>query len=440
MPKNVFRTAVVASVAVLALPLTPASPATAPTAVAAATDSFYAYDGAEPLSSYAPGDVLKTRTLTYHLTDLSQGRRATQILYRSTDAQGRPVANVTSVVHSGSGDGTRVVLLNSAYDSLDPEDGPSRGIAGTGSVFAPEELLLGQLLDRGYDVILTDTEGQDAHFAAGPEYGRLTLDSIRAATRAPQTGFGSATRFGLMGYSGGAIATHWAAVLAPGYAPDVNKKLVGFAEGGLLVDPAANLRYVGGSTSWAGIIPMALIGISRSYDVDFTPYLNSYGVETLAKLRKASPLDVLLGQYKGLTWQKLAKPEYADPASVPEFVEQVNKLNLGQAPTPTIPGYIVQGDNGPLAGTFSNIPGIGSGDGVMVSGDVRSLARQYCARGNTSIAYEQHELLAHGGTFPVWKYPALDWIDDRFDGRTPPSSCGRIPAGNSLAPVSPATR
>ncbi|MFF0557514.1 hypothetical protein [Streptomyces sp. NPDC004266] len=32
---------------------------------------------------------------------------------------------------------------------------------------------------------------------------------------------------------------------------------------------------------------------------------------------------------------------------------------------------------------------------------------------------------------------AIDWIDDRFAGRTAPTSCGSIPAGNSLAPERP---
>ena len=32
---------------------------------------------------------------------------------------------------------------------------------------------------------------------------------------------------------------------------------------------------------------------------------------------------------------------------------------------------------------------------------------------------------------------AIGWLGDRFTGRTAPSDCGRIPAGNSLAPEQP---
>lgn len=183
---------------------------------------------------------------------------------------------------------------------------------------------------------------------------------------------------------------------------------------------------------------MAVIGAARSYDIDFKPYLNDYGTQVFKKLEHASIINAL-GQYPGLTWKKMVKPQYADPNSVPPFVEAVNKLNLGSAPTPDAPGFIVQGSGGVLEGTLSNLPGIGRGDGVMVAGDVRALARQYCDKGSTSIKYQQYDLLSHVGAAVPWAPAALGWLNDRFAGKTPPSDCGRIPAGNSLAPEVPTT-
>ncbi|MEU6883071.1 lipase family protein [Streptomyces sp. NPDC046712] len=412
------------------------------TATATASDAFYTYDGSEPLSSFAPGAVLKTRTLQYHLIGIPTPLKAVQLLYRTTDAQGRPAANVTTVVRSLTGDGSKAVSYQSFYDSLNPEDGPSRAIAGDvslgGLIPNVEAIFIAPLLAQGYDVVIPDTEGQRANFAAGPEYGTNTLDSIRAATRSAETGLNSDTAFGLIGYSGGAIATNWAAALAPSYAPDVNRKLVGYAEGGLLVAPAHNLKYVDGSLAWSGVIPMAVIGASRSYDIDLRPYLSGYGLEVYKELEQGSIIDAL-GHYPGLTWKKMAKPEYADPNSIPAFLEAVNKLNLGSAATPTIPGFIAQGNAGVLEGTFSHHPGIGTGDGVMVAGDVRTLARQYCATGDQAVKYSQYGLLSHLGAPVVWAPHALGWLNDRFAGRTAPSDCGRIPAGNSLAPEKPAS-
>ncbi|MFB7265067.1 lipase family protein, partial [Streptomyces nojiriensis] len=283
MSKAAVRLIAVAVVTAAAMTAAPAATAaqSAPAAATATTgDPFYTYGGSAPLSAFAPGTVLKTRTLQYHLLGISTPLKAVQLLYRTTDAQGRPAANVTTVVRSPTGDRSKAVSYQSFYDSLSPEDGPSRAIAGNvslgGLIPNVEAVFLAPLLTQGYDVVIPDTEGQRANFAAGPEYGTNTLDSIRAATRSAQTGLNSTTAFGLMGYSGGSIATNWAAALAPSYAPDVQRKLVGYAEGGLLVDPAHNLKYVDGSLAWSGVIPMAVIGVSRSYGIDLKSYLNGY--------------------------------------------------------------------------------------------------------------------------------------------------------------------
>ncbi|MFF7633201.1 lipase family protein [Kitasatospora sp. NPDC008050] len=435
MSRRSVQSLAVAAVAAMALAAAPC--ASAATSSSATSDAFYTYSGSAPLSSFAPGTVLRTRTLQYHIEGIPTPVTAIQLLYRTTDAQGRPSANVTSVVRSITGNSTKAVSYQSFYDSLNPQDGPSRAIAGNvtlgGTIANFESVALSALLLQGDNLVIPDTEGQSADFAAGPEYGYNTLDSIRAATNSPLTGLNSATEFGLMGYSGGSIATDWAAALAPGYAPDVNKNLVGFAEGGVLVDPAHNLKYVNGSVVWSGVIPMSIIGVSRSFGIDLTPYLNSYGLQVYNRLQNGSLLDAL-GHYPGLTWQQIAKPQYADPDSVPAFVEAVNRINLGSAPTPTVPGYIAQGDGGVLEGTFGNPPGIGTGDGVMVAGDVRALADQYCATGNNAITYDQYSLLSHLGTAAAWAPKAASWLNDRFAGKPAPSDCGHIAAGNSLAP------
>ncbi|MEU6285265.1 lipase family protein [Streptomyces sp. NPDC047028] len=444
--KRVLATAVVAALASAAVPAATAaaattSPSSSPTSSSSSGDAFYTYDGSKPLSSYAPGAVLKKRTLTYHIVGVPTPLKAIQLLYRTTDAQGRPAANVTTVVRSITGDGSKAVSYQSFYDSLNPADGPSRAIAGDvslgGLIANTENLFLAPLVAQGYTVVIPDTEGQSADFAAGPEYARNTLDSIRAASDpAADTGMSTDTRVGLIGYSGGAIATNWASALAPSYAPDVNERLVGFAEGGLLVDPAHNLKYVNGSLVWSGVIPMAVIGVARSYGIDLKPYLNDYGLKVYSSLEHGSLLDAL-GHYPGLTWKKLTKPAYNDPDSIPEFVEAVNKVNLGSAPTPTIPGFIAEGNGGVFEGTFGNPPGIGRGDGVMVSGDVRALARQYCATGKAPLKFHQYDLLSHIGTAAAWAPQALAYLNARFTTEPAPTSCGSIPAGNDLTPEQP---
>ncbi len=398
-------------------------------------DPFYAYQGSIPLSSIAPGTVLKTRVLSYHVAGLALPVSAVQLLYRSTGQIGQPTVNVTSVLRPPLRLGPpTVVSYQSFYDSLNPEDEPSYAISGGltlgGLIPTAESALIVPALLAGETVVVPDTEGENADFSAGPEYGMSTLDSLRAALSSPATGLAGARKVGLIGYSGGAIATEWAAELAPSYAPDVNSRIVGAAMGGTLVDPAHNLHYVEGSTIWAGVIPMGLIGISRAFEVDLTPYLSEYGLQLFNKLQRASITQVL-GAYPGLTWAQLAKPQYPTPESVPVYVQVSNQLIMGSGGTPTAPLFIGQGAGGELEGTAGNKPGIGRGDGVMIAGDVRSLAREYCGRG-LPVQYVQYEDLSHIPSALAWLPEAATWLNARFAGQAAPQDCAQIAPGNPL--------
>ena len=152
----------------------------------------------------------------------------------------------------------------------------------------------------------------------------------------------------------------------------------------------------------------------------------------MARLEDAS-IGNVLAQYPGLTWQELVKPEYADPNTVPEYVDVVNKINMGTAATPTIPMFIAQAANGTIEGTQPGGPGVGAGDGVMITGDVRTLARKYCDAG-LPIQYDQYDTISHFLGAMLWLPGALTWIDDRFTGKPAPSNCASIAPGNSLAP------
>jgi hypothetical protein len=400
-------------------------------------DPFYEYAGPVPLAEIAPGTVLGTRTLNYHVAGVPLPVQAVQLLYRSTSELGEPTVNVTSVLKPPLSIGTpQIVAYQSFYDSLNPADEPSYAISGGltlgGAIPQVESALIGPELLAGRTVVVADTEGENADFAAGPEYGINTLDSLRAALASPATGLAATKKIGLIGYSGGAIATEWAAELAPTYAPDINGKLVGAAIGGVLVDPAHNLHYIEGSLSWAGVIPMAIIGVSRAFHIDLTPYLSEYGAQLYAKLEKASIAEAL-AHYPGLTWAQLAKPEYPTPESIPIYVHVVNQLIMGTGGTPTAPLFIGQGALSELEGTPGNKPGIGEGDGVMIAGDVRSLAREYCERGDR-VLYDQYPL-GHITAAVPWIATAVPWLASRFAGAAAPQNCASIEPGNPLTPI-----
>ena len=400
-------------------------------------DPFYSYEGKPHLNRIAPGTVLKTRSVPFHIAGIEQPITAVQLLYRSTSELGKPTVNVTSVLLPPVNLGTTVLSYQSFYDSLSTADDPSYAISSGGfpggEIAQVESVLITPALLAGETVVVPDTEGEEADFSAGPVYGYNTLDSLRAALSSPATGLASNAKIGLAGYSGGAIATEWAAQEAPTYAPDVNSNIVGAAMGGVLVEPAHNLKYVEGSSTWASIIPMSLDGLSRAFHLDLTPYLSAYGKELLEKDQH----DSITNEEKvpGLTWSQLAKPEYPTPETIPVFVSTANKLIVGRKGTPTVPFLIGQGNGGEeFEGTPGNKPGIGPGDGVMIAGDVRSLARQWCGQG-LAVKYTEYQHLGHIEGAGPWLPEASAWLGERFLGVAAPQNCAEIAPGNSLAPI-----
>ena len=383
-----------------------------------ARDPFYKYEGKPKLKKIAPGTVLKTRSVPFHIEGIELPVTAVQLLYRSTSELGKPTVNVTSVLLPPVKLSTSVVSYQSFYDSLNTEDDPSYAISGGnpsgGEIAQAESGLITPALLAGETVVVPDTEGEEADFSAGPVYGYNTLDSLRAALSSPATGLSAASKIGMAGYSGGAIATEWAAELAPKYAPDINANLVGAAMGGVLVDPAHNLKYVEGSSNWASIIPMSLDGLTRAFHLDLTPYLTPYGKELLEEDQDKSITNEV--STPGLTWSEVAKPEYPTPDSIPVFVKTANKLNVSTG-TPTVPFLIGQGNGGEeFEGTAGNKPGIGPGDGVMIAGDVRTLAREWCSRG-VSVHFTEYQHLGHIEGAVPWLAEATPWLTARFLGQ-----------------------
>lgn len=402
-----------------------------------AEDAFYDYTGSAALESIAPGTVLKTRTTAAHFQTLPLPIKAVQLLYRTTSQTGEPIATATTVLQPIFAFGKpKLISYQSFYDSLTPDCQPSYALAGgfdRGLIASAESLLLVGFLLQGYTVVTSDFEGQNPAFAVGPQYGMATLDGIRAAYNSPKTGLSEATKVGMLGYSGGAIATEWATELAATYAPDVNERLVGSAIGGVFANPIRNLDYVDGSLLWSGVMPMALIGIARGFEINLTKYASEYGKKLLKDLNDACLVDAI-GHYPGLTFAKLVKPQFADPTAIPELVRVINQLIMGTGGTPTVPMLIRQGTGGELEGTSGSQPGIGPGDGVMIAGDVRTLAREYCSRG-VVVDHQEYPLLSHIPSAVPFFAEATLWLGQRFAGKTAPSNCGDIKPGNPVAPL-----
>ena len=382
-------------------------------------DPFYSYSATD-LNGVAPGSILRQRTIPNADLGTSTPISATQVLFRTTGEQGEPTATVATIIQPATPAAvTRIVSYQTAYDALGPVCDPSYTLQGGNSGYdSDEQTLIGSYVAAGYTVVDTDYEGTNLDWGAGQESGYNTLDGIRAAENlldVPR----ATTPVGLVGYSGGSIATEFASELAPKYAPGVD--IVGVAEGGIPVDFAHNLTYVNGSADWSGVIPAVLVGVGRGFGINLRPYLSPDGVQ-ITNTVSSQCINNFLGSYPGLTVQKLLKAKYQNFLGIPVFADTINHLIMSRTGTPKGPLFIGVGNKD------------GTGDGVMIANDDEALAHTYCQRG-VSVQFNTYSGQDHDNAAVPFELGAFGFLTARLTGVPATNGCSSIEAGNSLAPV-----
>jgi hypothetical protein len=384
-------------------------------AVLPSKDPFYRWS--KPLGGVAPGTVLRRRTVKL-VPAINGIATATQVLYRTRTQLGAPAATVATIIRPASGGARKIVSYQSYYDGLGAQCDPSYTLAGGGASDATEAGLIGSYVAAGSTVVVSDYEGQNNAFGAGQQSGYGTLDGIRAAERVVHAG--ARTPVAMVGYSGGSIATQFAAELAPKYAPKL--RIMGAAAGGIPVDLAHNLRYTNGSKVWASATPGVILGVGRAYGIDMTRYASKYGRKVFSQV-KGKCLGQYLGKYPGLRVAQLFKPGFKDYLRVPAFATLLNGLTMGNSGVP----------RGPLLFGVGNADG--TGDGVMVAKDVAGLANEYCGRG-VNVTFHEYKGDDHTHAAVPFFTQAASFIAARLAGkRIPGTPCGKVGRGNSLAPL-----
>jgi Secretory lipase len=421
IPRLLRVTAVAASAALVVASGT-ASAQVTPSLRLPSHDPFYTYTGSKPLSQIAPGTVLKKRPITAKITSLTVPYQAEQVLYRTTGEQGQPTVTVTTIIKPlTSLLGTKIVSYQTAYDALGPQCDPSYTLQGGNpgdTDMDAEEAVMALYVTAGYTVTTPDYEGTALDWGAGQESGYNTLDGIRATEN--YLGVPASTEVGMVGYSGGSIATEWASELAPKYAPDLN--IIGAASGGVPVDFAQNLTYINGSSTWSGVIPAILVSVGRAFGVDIDKYLSPYGLK-LTKQVHGECIASFAAAYPGLTYQQLVKVQYAYPFQVPVLVKIMNHLLMGSAPGhPQMPVLLGVGNAD------------GTGDGIMVAGDVEALAHEYCQQG-VPVTFDEYTGLEHTEAAVPFETDAMTFLTDLFAGQAPNNGCSSIGPGTSIAPL-----
>jgi hypothetical protein len=230
------------------------------------TDPFYAQP--DPLPTVPPGTILNSRSVTFApALSVPMPNPAWQLQYMTRDVNDRPIAAITTVVQPMiPAFGTSpLVSYQFAYDSLGNECNPSKTLTGgTANSNNQAETLayLAGLQTQGWTMVFPDYEGPYNAYGAGKLSGQATLDSIRAALSFEPLGLNANTPVGMWGYSGGALATSWAASLHPSYAAELN--IVGVASGGTPAD-VFGVVQAAENGPFFGLILSAIVGTNRAY-------------------------------------------------------------------------------------------------------------------------------------------------------------------------------
>ena len=382
-------------------------------------DPFYSYNSAA-ISGVSPGTVLRSRAVSVPTLGVLPDSvvPATQALYRTQNQLGQPTASVATIIPPPASGPTKLLSYQTFYDGLDDSCRPSftlqGGVPSTNTGNADNNLLLGFVRD-GYTVVSSDYEGPADHYTAGRESGYGTLDGIRAAES--KLSLPATTSVGLVGYSGGSIASEWASELEPSYAPQL--EIAGVAEGGIPVHYADMFAYINGSSGYAGVIPALILGLVRAYGLDPAKYFNDTGQQIVDQVAKGC---LVPNAYPGLRFEDMLRPEYRDWKQVPELVKVFNDAIMGTAGTPSGPLLMAVGSSDAI------------GDGVMPAGDVTGLSHTYCERG-ISVQLHIYAGSDHVASLAKFDSDARQFMQQRYAGQTPANGCASIGPGNPLTPL-----
>ena len=316
-----------------------------------------------------PGTIVRAEPFTaYVLPHIPLAARAWRVLYRSTDALGRPitVSGVILVPNAAwTGRGPRpLVGYTIGSQGLADRCAPSAQLAGGTEYEAAE---ISEALSHGWAIALTDYPGLgtpgDHPYVVGRELGRSVLDVMRAALRLPADGLAAHPPLAVFGYSEGGEAAGWAFQLQPTYARDL--PLRGGAVGAAPANFFREYAFLdgGGGQNVAFLLLYAALGFNTAYpNLHLAQYLNANGRTAVARLENTCIEDAVLD---GLTMPKdPAYYETASPLTSALWRARFRENNLGT-----------------IAPREPVILGAAREDEAIAPDQTRTLYHQWCALG-----------------------------------------------------------
>jgi pimeloyl-ACP methyl ester carboxylesterase len=361
------------------------------------------YDPPPGFQHAAPGTVLRTRDVEVAFLGLiPQKFTATQLLYRTTDMHGDPEASVTTVIapaERAPGQVCPVVSYQCAIDAITSRCFPSyalrRRAVAPGALAQFEFLLISAALAEGWAVSVPDHEGSKGAWGTPLEPGYRILDGLRAALSSEKLSLAENSPIGLWGYSGGGLATAWAAEVSGTYAPELN--IVGAVLGSPVGDLGNTFRRLNGSF-YSALPAMVVAALSHAYP-ELDRIISEHATETgKAMLLRAENMTTVHAVLRliGMDMGKLIDRPLNEILDLPELQRIFADIKLGTA-VPTPPVLLVQAVH----------------DRIVSVDDIDELADTYQS-GGASVTYHRDMFSEHMLLHPLSAPMALRWLIDRF--------------------------
>jgi len=376
-------------------------------------DPFYTSPAG--LDGVAPGTVLRSRRVQVSFFGRFRAGDAVQLMYRSTDAQGRPEAAVTTVVVPRGKDPANCPVLSyqCAIDAVAARCFPSyalrRGAELVGASVQAEFLFITAALARGWAVSIPDHEGLKGMWGAPYEAGFRVLDGLRAAVNYAELRLSPNAPMAVWGYSGGGLASGWAAEAAANYAPELD--IVGAVLGSPVVDPESVARRLNASP-WAGLAALMIASLVHVFPeakkvVD--EHATDEGKALLAEIEGLSTGGAIR-RFRNADIADYVDVSFEELFALTELRHVFEVTRLGQK-VPSMPLLLIQGVH----------------DRIVDVADVDKLVQTY-TEGGAAVSYHRDPLADHLLLYPFGVPMSLWWLGDRLAKNDRPNSRHTWPA------------
>lgn len=370
---------------------------------ARADAAFYSIDDAQ--ANGAPGSIIRLEPMD----GAPLGASAYRVLYRSVGVHGEPIA-VSGVIVIPSGPapmgGRPIVAWAHPTTGVVPRCAPSE------ARFVFQTMMgLRDMVRHGYIVAATDYPGLGTAgphpYLVGASEAHAVIDIVRAAHELP--GADASENYAVWGHSQGGQAALFTGMLSKSYAPELN--LVGVAAAAPASDLKTLLRDDADTDGGRNVTAMTLWSWQRVFGAPIDQVVEPAAMPAVNALSNEcieSPLDMVERHYS----QRPLQQQFLSVKDITEVEPWKSLLEQNEASTlpPALPVFIAQG----------------AADRLVLPAVTQAYVQRLCDAGSR-VDYVELPGVNHGFIGSDSAVQAVDWMTDRFEGRSVPDSCASAP-------------